>query len=318
MRDGFAAPAVACRRRASRRSAWRSARPSRWPTGPCREFTTSSATCLPPTRSRTAGSPIRRIRSGSTSKRFTSSSSRRTPRSIRRGRAPCWRLGQWLTGEPLAGVWLLSALAAAATYWMLLGWTSPRYARARRRAVGRAPGFQLVWGQSYWGGTLAFLGGALVFGAALRMQASHARCATPSPWRPAPSCWPSSRPFEGLVFCVLDGRVARRGTGSRQRLAAVREILLSSSSLPQAVDPRRSAASRLAAYHAAVTGDPLTLPYAVHEATYGQCPMFVGQSPAPKPDVPPRRDRRVPQRLGTGLVSPPVDARAAGCTRSSR
>jgi hypothetical protein len=188
-------------------------------------------------------------------------------------------LGQVLFGEPLAGVWLLSGLAAAATYWMLLGWTSPRFAAWGGALWAAHPGFQLAWGQSYWGGTLAYIGGALVFGAALRMQ-RRVRTLDAVVMGAGAVVLAVSRPFEGFVFCAATGawllwRWLHAGPAPFTHLAA--KVVL-----PLAVILGLGACA-LGAYHRAVTGDALTFPYAVHESTYGQCPMFIGQSPAPKP-----------------------------------
>ena len=66
-------------------------------------FTTSSATCLPRTRSLTGGWQIRRIRSGFFSIPFTSSSIRRTRRCIPRRKGWRWPIGK-LLGQPWIGV----------------------------------------------------------------------------------------------------------------------------------------------------------------------------------------------------------------------
>jgi hypothetical protein len=187
---------------------------------------------------------------------------------------------EWITGAPLVGVWVLSALAAAATYWMLLAWTSPRYALLGALLWVAHPGFQLVWGQSYWGGTLAFLGGALVFGSALRMT-RRAVVVDAVAMSMGAVILAMSRPFEGCIFCALTGiwilvHWARHGA------PRLRDIAFKLAA-PQAVVLALGAVS-LGSYHHAVTGSALTFPYAIHEAAYGQCPMFVGGEPSPKPD----------------------------------
>ena len=186
-------------------------------------------------------------------------------------------LGQLATGEPLAGVWLLSALATMAIYWMLLGWTSARWAAVGGLAFALHPSIQIAWGQSYWGGTLACLGGALVFGAALRMphrlQARDAAAMATGAMLLA-----ISRPFEGLVFCLATGgwvawRWLRDGLPSDWHRFALRCVA------PQAIILSAGLAA-LAYYNHAITGHALKLPYQVHEATYGASPLFPWQAVA--------------------------------------
>jgi hypothetical protein len=186
---------------------------------------------------------------------------------------------QWITGVPLVGIWCLSAVAATATYWMLLGWTSRRYALLGALLWVAHPGIQLAWGQSYWGGTLAFLGGALVFGAALRML-YRIRVVDAVAMASGAVILAVSRPFEGFLFCSITGlwvllHWARHG-GPRLRDLALKLAA------PQAIIIALGGVA-LGAYHHAVTGNATTFPYFVHEATYGQCPMFVGGKPAAKP-----------------------------------
>jgi hypothetical protein len=195
------------------------------------------------------------------------------------GQGAVLALGQRLAGQPIAGVWLLTALATAACYWMLLGWAAPRWALLGGAMFAVHPGYQLMWGQSYWGGTLAFLGGALVLGAALRVR--H-RC------RPIDACamaagalvLATSRPFEGAIFCLLVGawvliHWSRAGLPDSWRALALKTVA------PQALI-LTAGAFALATYNQSVTGDPLKLPYKVHEDQYGQTPLFHGQPPQPR------------------------------------
>jgi len=195
------------------------------------------------------------------------------------GQGAFMALGQWLTGQPIAGVWILSALAAAATYWMLLGWTSPSWALAGAVLWLVHPGYQLMWGQSYWGGTLAFLGGALVFGAALRMR-HRAWIRDAVAMATGAVLLAVSRPYEGLIFCTLVGCWVL-WHWIRVQSPSLRDVLLKSA-LPQAI-VLFTGGLALATYHKAVTGHALTFPYIIHELAYAQCPMFHGQSPA-KPE----------------------------------
>ena len=85
-------------------------------------------------------------------------------------------LGQVVFGHPIVGVWLSVGLACAAICWMLAGWCPLSWAWlgglvAVVRLVFSGPDFfdyletSFYWSQSYWGGAVAALGGALVFGA---------------------------------------------------------------------------------------------------------------------------------------------------------
>ncbi len=78
-------------------------------------------------------------------------------------------LGEKLAGHPAIGVWLSSALACAALVWMLQGWISPSWALLGGFIVVVQYGVYSYWSQTYWGGMVAVLGGALFFGALRRL-----------------------------------------------------------------------------------------------------------------------------------------------------
>lgn len=197
-------------------------------------------------------------------------------------------LGQSFAGHPLVGVWCLSAAASAACYWMLLGWTAPRWALAGGLLAATHPGLQLVWGQSYWGGTLAFVGGALVAGAAHRMRRT-ARLRDALAMASGGVCLALTRPYEGLVFCLLVGLwVARSWVTSAESPRPLappwRQTMLYS--VAPMVVALGALAAGLASYNRAVTGDPWTMPYQIHEQTYGRSPLFLWQAPSPQREYP--------------------------------
>jgi hypothetical protein len=192
------------------------------------------------------------------------------------GQGATLALGQVLTGQPLAGVWLQSAVATVATYWMLLAWTTPRWSLLGAVLWLAHPAFQLRWGQTFWGGTLAYIGGCLVFGAALRLR-QRVRVGDSIAMAAGSIVLATTRPFEGFLFCAAVG-VWIAGGWVRRGFPPLRVLGLKVV-LPQAVILAAGVAWILT-YNAAITGDPLTMPYAVHEREYGQCPLFLGQEPA--------------------------------------
>ncbi len=173
-------------------------------------------------------------------------------------------VGQVLFGAPQAGVWSTLAAACAAVCWMLCGWLPGRWALLGALLTVMNATMLRHWGQSYWGGGLAMLGGALVFGALPR-------------WRRRPGAvWAVtlaigvavlavSRPYEGLIAVLPVAIVivyqAVRGGWFRQgefwRTTVLPAALVLS-----------AAGGWLGYYNYRVTGSPLRLPDAVWRETY--------------------------------------------------
>jgi len=185
-------------------------------------------------------------------------------------------LGQVLAGHPLVGVWLQMAILGGALCWMLQGWLPPRWALAGSLlAVGRlvlaSPflGTFGYWGHSYWGGAVAAIGGAFVFGA-LRRLAGRPSIGMGLVFGLGLVLLANARPFEGLVASVPAGILLlvflwRQGRPGLVRVLPVLLAVLVPAMLAMGV------------YNTAVTGHPLTMPYAKHEQLYAIAPQFLWQ-----------------------------------------
>src|ERR1700676_2438325 len=109
-------------------------------------------------------------------------------------------IGQ-LLGSPWVGVLLSTAALCSAIAWMLQAWMPSRWAFLGGVLAALKFGIASYWMNSYWGGAIAAIGGALMLGALKRIS----RCANVRNGVllglgvaiPA-----NSRPYEGLLFCI--------------------------------------------------------------------------------------------------------------------
>jgi hypothetical protein len=110
-------------------------------------------------------------------------------------------LGQVLTGYPIVGVWLSMALACMAVCWMLQAWVPPRWALFGALLMVLKLGFFSYWSQSFWGGAVATIGGALLFGA-LRRIIKKPRVSSSLVFALGLAILANSRPYEGLILSL--------------------------------------------------------------------------------------------------------------------
>jgi hypothetical protein len=180
-------------------------------------------------------------------------------------------LGQKLTGHPAVGVWLSSALACAATCWMLQAWVGPVWGLLGVVLMVIQIGVFSYWSQTYWGGMVAALGGALFFGAVRRLWKEFS-------WRN--SIWlalglvilANSRPLEGLlaalpVSCLLLSKVVKHRQYAQ--IAFWGNLAIPAGTI------LLLGATASGAYNRAITGSWWKPPYVLHEQQYQESPQLV-------------------------------------------
>jgi hypothetical protein len=187
------------------------------------------------------------------------------------GQSVALAVGQ-LLGHPIIGVWLSFAAFAAAMSYAARAWlartpaliaTSLAIATTTFAGMSYRP---MQWTQTYWGGAVAALGGALLLGALRRSTRAQAPARLDGVWLGL-GCvlLAATRPLEGLVviLCALAAWVASFvGASPPQRRARLLRTVAPASVLVVA------GALLLVLYNLAVTGQPLRMPYMEYEEQY--------------------------------------------------
>jgi len=169
-------------------------------------------------------------------------------------------LGQWLFHEPWVGVVASVGLMFAAMCWMLQGWLPSRWALFGTLLAILAFGVTTIWMNSYLGGAVAGIGGALVLGAVRRLRRKGPHMVRQSILLGiGVVLLMNTRPFEGTVLTLA--ALVYLALGATRRAWA------------QIVVP---AGLMLCAglmftgyYNWRVTGSPVRMPYEVNRDTYG-------------------------------------------------
>ncbi len=188
--------------------------------------------------------------------------------------------GKVIGGSPWIGVYLSAALMCGAICWMLQAWVPPQWALMGGLIAALRWGIYSYWMESYWGGAVAALAGALAVGALLRIFKER-------------SVWPAatlgmalillanSRPYEGLLFTVpVLGALCLWMIGKHSPKAPV---LLTRVVLPLVVVSALGTAAT-GYYFWRVTGNPMRMPYQVDEDTYAVTNPLLWQPLRPIPE----------------------------------
>jgi hypothetical protein len=183
-------------------------------------------------------------------------------------------LGQVL-GSPWIGVLLSAAAMCAAIYWMLCAWMPSRWAFWGGALAALKLGLASYWMNSYWGGAVATIGGALVLGALARLF-ERVSLRDALILGIGVSILANSRPYEGLVFCAPAAFLLLRRFWQKAKSKGAASIPWGSVLAPLGAVLALTLCF-MGYYNWRLTGNATLFPYQVNLRTYNSAPMFVWQ-----------------------------------------
>jgi hypothetical protein len=187
-------------------------------------------------------------------------------------------LGQ-LLGDPWIGVLLSAAAMVAAFVWMLQAWMPARWALLAGVLAALRLCVASYWINSYWGGAVAAIGGALVLGAFGRMN-RRPSLAMGILLGAGVAVLLNSRPYESVFFCLpiavaMLFWLRREFAKAESRRAALRLVVLPACIILLCTG------CMMARYNWRVTGHPALPPYAYDAELHDRAALFVWQTPKP-------------------------------------
>lgn len=184
-------------------------------------------------------------------------------------------LGQVLFHQPWFGVYLSTVLMCGAICWALQAFFSPAWALLGGLIAVLKFALFSYWMNSYWGGSVAAIGGALALGSVVRL-CDAGRSNWSRAWLSAGFAFglvvlANSRPYEGLAFCLpLFGYLVYKliKLGANRQTAAM---------ILPGLAVGLACLSVMGFYNHATTGNALLMPYSLNHRTYWPLAFFVGQ-----------------------------------------
>jgi len=186
-------------------------------------------------------------------------------------------VGEVVFHQPWIGIYLSTAILCGAICWTLQAFVPPVWALVGGLLAVLKFALFSYWMNSYWGGSLAALGGALALGSVVRLfhepSPSTNRVLQASIFGISLLLLATSRPYEGFAFSLpllvyfaykLIAALPRRERVLYQVLAPALVIGIAGLLM-------------MGYYNRRTTGSPLLMPYALNERTYAELPLFFGQ-----------------------------------------
>jgi hypothetical protein len=173
--------------------------------------------------------------------------------------------GERFFNQPWIGVFLTTGLMCAAVCWMLQGWITPEWALLGAFLFALRIGVLSYWMNSYEGGSIPAIGGALALGAMGRIWRSR-EFGHAFTWAAGVSGMMLSRPYDAAVLAISSAAILiwllRKSVKPRLRAFAPALLVLTLTLAAILYNDDR------------VTGDAFSLPYQVHDRQYAAATMF--------------------------------------------
>lgn len=187
-------------------------------------------------------------------------------------------LGQVL-GHPWIGVLLSAAAMCAAMVWALQAWMPARWALLAGLLAAVKLCVATYWMNSYWGGAVAAIGGALAVGALGRVL-RHASIANAIVLGIGIAILANSRPYEGLLLCVPLACAFLRWLAGKSKCSGLWPERAKRVLLPVSIVLLATIAF-MGYYNWRVTRNPLLFPHVLASRTYDRSALFLWQQPKP-------------------------------------
>jgi hypothetical protein len=184
-----------------------------------------------------------------------------------------------LLGHPWIGALLSVGVMCAAILWMLQAWLPARWAFLGAVLVALKFGIASYWVNSYWGGAVAAIGGALVLGAMPRIV-RNARVREALLLGLGLAILANSRPYEGLFFSLPVGVwflwwVAGKTASTTSVRDRTRRALLPLCAVLAAT------LAFMGYYNWRLTGNALLFPHVLNSQTYRSAGLFLWEHAKP-------------------------------------
>jgi hypothetical protein len=187
-------------------------------------------------------------------------------------------LGQ-LFGQPWIGVLLSAAAMCSAITWMLQAWMPSRWAFLGGTLAALKFGIASYWMNSYWGGAIAAIGGALMLGALKRIS----RCANVRNGvllGLGVAILANSRPYEGLLFCIPAAAWFLWWFAGKTKPRAI-QGLRPAKVLVSVFIVLGTTAAFMGYYNWRLTGNAFLMPHALRTRTYHSSALFLWEHARP-------------------------------------